>query len=99
MNNKLVLISGKSATGKSMSLCNLGDQSGVMYLNCENTKELPFKNDFSKYTITDPMQVYDAFVAAEDRPEVHTIVIDSLTFLMDMFETVYVIGSANTMAQ
>jgi len=67
-------------------------------MNIRN-KQLPFKNDFCKYTITDPMQVYEAFLAAEERPEVHTIVIDTLTFLMDMFETVYVIGAANTMAQ
>lgn len=99
MNNNLVLISGKSATGKSLSLRNLDAHPGVMYLNCENNKQLPFKNEFSKYTITDPMQVYEAFIAAESRPEVHTIVIDSLTYLMDMFETVYVIGSANTMQQ
>ena len=36
MNNNLVLISGKSATGKSLSLRGLNDQPGVMYLNCEN---------------------------------------------------------------
>jgi len=28
---------------------------------------------------------------------IHTIVIDSLTYLMDLYESVYVIGSANTM--
>ena len=30
-------------------------------------------------------------------PDIHTIVIDSLTYLMDMYESVYVINSANTM--
>lgn len=30
-------------------------------------------------------------------PEVHTIVVDSLTYLLDMYESVYVLNSANTM--
>ena len=30
-------------------------------------------------------------------PEVHTIVVDSLTYLLDMFESLYVSNSANTM--
>ena len=34
-NSQLVLISGESATGKSMSLAGMRDQEGVMYLNCE----------------------------------------------------------------
>jgi len=97
MNDNLVLVCGKSATGKSLSLRNLKKPEGVMYLNCENNKKLPFKSKFKEYKITDPLQVYDAFTAAEDMPEVHTLVVDSLTYLMDMFETVHVIGSANTM--
>ena len=30
-------------------------------------------------------------------PDVHTIVIDSLTYLLDMYESLYVLNSANTM--
>ena len=36
LNDHLVLVSGKSATGKSASLKNLENPEGVMYLNCEN---------------------------------------------------------------
>lgn len=39
----------------------------------------------------------EAFDAAESMPDVHTIVIDSLTYLLDMFESLYVLNSANTM--
>jgi len=92
-NTNLVLISGKSTTGKSFSLRNLKEPSGVMYLNTESNKKLPFKSGFQEFTITDPMQVYEAFNAAETKPDVHTIVVDSLTFLMDMYESVYVIPS------
>jgi len=96
-NDHLVLLCGKSATGKSASLMGLKDPEGVMYLNCESGKKLPFKSKFKQYTITDPLQVLEAFEAAESKPEIHTIVVDSLTYLMDMYESIYVIPSTNTM--
>ncbi len=62
-------------------------------------KKTPFKNNFWKggITITDPYQVEAGFEAAESKPEIHTMVVDSLTFLMDMFVSVHVIPSADTM--
>lgn len=96
-NDHLVLLCGKSATGKSASLMNLEKQEGVMYLNCESGKKLPFKSKFKQYVVTDPMQVFEGFSAAEQMPDVHTIVVDSLTYLLDMYESVYVLRSANTM--
>lgn len=97
VNDNLVLLGGKSATGKSASLMGLANPEGVMYLNCEAGKKLPFRAKFKQYTITDPLQIYEAFDAAENMPDVHTIVVDSLTYLMDMYESVYVINSSNTM--
>ena len=96
-NDHLTLISGKSATGKSASLQNIKDPQGVMYLNCENGKKLPFKNQFKELTVTNPNQVYAAFAEAEtpDMADVHTIVIDTLTYMMDMYESMNVINSAN----
>lgn len=100
MNDDIVLIGGKSSTGKSASLLNLKNPEGVLYLNCENNKKLPFKSKFVEKTITDPYQVYQGFDHAEEhKDKYHTIVIDTLTYLMDMFESVHVIGSTNTMAQ
>jgi len=96
-NDHLVLLCGKSATGKSASLMNLRHPEGVMYLNCEAGKKLPFRAKFKQYTITDPLQVMEAFQAAEGMEGIHTIVIDSLTYLLDMYESVYVLKSANTM--
>lgn len=95
-NKNIVLIVGKSTTGKSTSLMGLENQEGVMFLNCEANKELPFPHKFQSYTITDPMQVLEAFDHAETDPSIHTIVIDSLTFLMDMFETMYVQTATDT---
>ncbi len=102
-NDNLVLISGKSSTGKSASLMNLKNPKKVLYLNCEH-KKLPFNAKFIKgpdggvgFTITDPYQIFEAFDYAKDNEDVETIVIDSMTFLMDMFETMHVLSSSNTM--
>ena len=81
-NDHLILISGKSKTGKSSSLESLKNDTGVIYLNCENGKKLPFKHAFSSQyyiVVTDPIQVYQAIEQAEKRPDVHTIIIDTLT--------------------
>lgn len=96
-NDHLVLLCGKSATGKSASLMNMEKPEGVMYLNCEAGKKLPFKAKFKQFVITDPLQINEAFDAAETMPEVHTIVVDSLTYLLDMYESVYVLNSTNGM--
>lgn len=93
----LVLITGESTTGKSMSLYPMKDDSGVMYLNCEAGKRLPFKNNFKRHTIIHPEQVYQAFELAEQDDSIHTIVIDTLTYLMNMYESVVVLTSSNTM--
>ena len=97
MNNNLVLLCGKSATGKSASLQMLDKPEGVMYLNCENNKKLPFKSKFKEFTITDPTDVPDAISSVEDGKKIHTVIIDSLTYLMDMFESTKVLTSTNTM--
>ena len=96
-NDQLVLLCGKSATGKSASLMGLEKPEGVMYLNSENGKKLPFRAKFKQYTITDPHQIIEAFEAAEEMPDIHTIVIDSLTYLLHMYESLYLLNSANTM--
>ena len=70
---------------------------GVMYLNCEAGKKLPFRPKFKQFTITDPLQVLEAFDHAESQPDIHTIVVDTLTYLMDMYESLYVLNSANGM--
>jgi hypothetical protein len=97
INRNLILVSGKSATGKSASLMNLKDPDGVMYLNCESGKELPFPSKFKEGIVINPSQVTKAIADAEKMPDIHTIVVDSLSFLMDMYESINVINSSNTM--
>jgi len=98
MNEQLVLISGESGTGKSASLRNLRDQEKWVFNNCEAGKRLPFKNKFINKVIIDPYQVPNYFDEATDNPEyVDGMIIDTITFLMDMFESLYVLPAANTM--
>jgi hypothetical protein len=87
-NKNLVLIVGKSATGKTASLRNIKNPEGVLYLNCESGKELPFNAPFRKGIVSNPLNLFGLLTQAEAAEGIHTIVIDSLTFLMDMFEMV-----------
>jgi hypothetical protein len=99
-NDQLVLVAGYSGTGKSASLRNLRDQGDWLYLNCEAGKRLPFKNKFRDggHRISDPYQIYEAFdYATKDDNTVQGIIVDSLTFLMDMYESQYVLTSSKTM--
>lgn len=97
-NDQLVLLSGFSATGKSAALRNIRNQERWMYLNTEAGKRLPFKNNFKAFRIEDPYQIHEAFDHATlNSADYDGIIIDSSTFMMDMFETQYIIGAADTM--
>lgn len=96
INDQLVLVCGPSGTGKSASLRNIRNPETVMYLNCEAGKRLPFKAKF-KYnaTVTSPMQIAGAFAKAEADPEIKVIIIDTLTFLLDMYVSQFVKNAAD----
>jgi hypothetical protein len=98
MNDQLVLVGGESGTGKSASLRNIRNQANWLYLNCEAGKRLPFQNQFQSHRIEDPYQVHEAFDYGTGRADIHGIIIDTMTFMMDMLETMYVLPSTNTMA-
>lgn len=95
-NKNLVLICGYSGDGKSASLRNIKNQKKWMYLNSEAGKRLPFKNEFDSYNIVDPYQVYEGFDYASTEGGHEGIILDSLTFLMDMFESKYIYRATNT---
>lgn len=96
-NDQLILICGYSANGKSASLRNIKNQDKWYYCSCEAGKKLPFKNKFRFLKVSDPYQVFEAFDVGKDDPNCEGIIIDSLTFLMDMFEVMYVKTAQNMM--
>jgi hypothetical protein len=98
VNDQLMLIAGFSGEGKSASLREIRNQERWVYLNCEAGKRLPFRNSFNNVRVTDPYEVWAYFDdCIENKDQVDGIIIDSSTFLMDMFESQYVLNSANTM--
>ena len=98
-NRRIALIMGPPANGKSTSLRNLKNPAGVVYFNTDR-KELPFKSGFMNVQINDPYEIlsYMDEIGTQPKETVHTIIIDTITFLMDMFETKYVVNAANTQA-
>src|SRR5699024_725437 len=90
---------GFPGSGKTASLRDLEDQEGVLFLNCESGKDIPFKNTFQEEIITDPYDVLELIAEAEDNPKMHTVVIDSLTMMMEMFESVHIVGAKDSRAE
>jgi RNase adaptor protein for sRNA GlmZ degradation len=96
-NTQLVLISGESGTGKSASLMNLRNPELWMYCNCEAGKRLPFRSKFYQEIITDPYTLMDYFDQAIEQPDaLEGMIVDTVTFLMEMFESLYVLSATNT---
>lgn len=99
-NPKSILICGESGHGKSASLLGIKDRDDVLYLNCEAGKPLPFPNKFKKKTITDPEDVInyiEELANLGDENPFNFVVIDTISFMMDMFERQYINGASNTM--
>jgi hypothetical protein len=97
-NDQMILVGGVSGAGKSAALRNIRDQHRWIYINCEAGKRLPFANKFIQARVDDPWQVYGFVDEAIANPDaVDGLIIDSSTFMMDMFESQYVIGQADTM--
>lgn len=96
-NKNIVLVMGKPNTGKSTSLRNL-DQTKMVYLNTD-LKEIPFKSNFlANAEIADAYEVMSYIDEIEQNSEVTGAVLDTITFLMSMYERQYVINSTNTQA-
>lgn len=95
-NNHIVLVMGKPNTGKSTSVMKLENQEKMVYLNCD-LKALPFKSRFLRNVeIADPLDVLAYIQEIETNEKVEGAVLDTITFLMSMYERQYVNNSANT---
>ena len=94
-NKNVIMIMGKPNTGKSTSLRNM-DQESMVYLNAD-LKELPFADRFmSSVEIADANDVLGFIQDIEAEEGVTGAVLDTVTFLMQMFERQYVAPFAGT---
>lgn len=94
-NKNIVLIMGKPNTGKTSSLRNL-PQDRMVYLNAD-LKETPFRDKFmSSVEIADAQDVIPFIHEIEANPDVDGAVLDTITFLMSMYERQYVTPYAGT---
>jgi hypothetical protein len=67
-----------------------------VYLNTD-LKALPFKHKFKKAVdVADPMDVLGFVQQIESTPDVDGAVLDTITFLMSMYERQYVNDATNT---
>lgn len=91
-NNKVVLITGFPDTGKSFTMFNMEDQSSSIYINADN-KPLPFNGNFkASLSINDAKEALNIVNAANESDSVDTIILDTISKLMETYERQYVIG-------
>lgn len=94
-NKNIVLVMGKPNSGKSTSLRNL-QQDSMIYLNTD-LKEIPFRDRFmANVEVADAKDILDFIAEIEDNPDATGAVLDTLTFLMSMYERQYVVPLAGT---
>lgn len=95
MAKHMILVSGKSGTGKSSCLRNLKNPEGVGYFNCDAGKKLPFNAKFQEVKVTNPKKIVALIKEAEKSKKIHTLVIDTASFLFTMYVNQYVMTADN----
>lgn len=102
-NKRIVLIAGAPSMGKTHSLHAMANDPGVVYLNSD-MKDCPFKvptdgKGMKMLQIDDAKIAPQAVVEIEnDYSNVHTVVLDTITFLMNQFRNQYVLEATDTRA-
>lgn len=95
MNNHICLALGKPSTGKSSSLRNLPADK-TAYINFDN-KPLPFSVPFYKdIRVSNIDTVLNGLGKLETDENVEYIIVDTITYMMDMFENQKVVTAVNT---
>lgn len=94
-NKNIVMVMGVPNSGKSTSLRNL-PQEKMVYLNTD-LKEIPFKAHFMhSQDVADAQDIIGFIHEIEQQAAVTGAVLDTLTFLMTMYERQYVAPHAGT---
>lgn len=97
LNEHCLLVAGVSGTGKTASLRNIKNQDKWLYCCTEAGKQIPFKHSFKEYPILNPMDFINVLDYAIKTDEVKGVILDSLDFLLQQFESQYVNTAHNTM--
>lgn len=92
-----LLVVGEAGGGKSSSLLHL-DQPSTAYLSFEGNKRLPYKHNFKFIRIKNILDTYNYIQKAIDSPAITTIVLDTISAMMDMYETQVIVNSADSRA-
>lgn len=80
-----VLLVGEPATGKSTSMQGLTNHERVLYINTEIAKSLPYSHKFKEVKLSDPEYLEEALDRASVSNSFDTVVIDSLSCLMEHY--------------
>jgi hypothetical protein len=97
-NKKVILVNGRSGSGKTFSLRRLIQEYGdkVAYIDADGKHALPFKGKkkVAKYIIPkDPVEVPAGLRALEQDDSIEYVIIDTLSHLLRMLEQKHVISS------
>ena len=94
-NNNIVLVTGEANTGKSTSLMFFDKPEEIIYLNTDK-KDLPFNAKFKKDIKLDhPQKIISYIQQIEKQKDVSGVILDTVTFLMQMYERMCVRTSAD----
>lgn len=97
-NKHIVLVMGPPNSGKSTSLMSMKNQDRMAYLNTD-LKVLPFASKFkSNIEVADAADIIDFIGQIEASDEVDGAVLDTITFLMAMYERQYVTGANDALS-
>lgn len=87
---------GRPNTGKTTCLYFLDNPEKYVYFNCD-LKKTPFPDKFGMtVSISDPKDLLDYIDDIEGSPDIDGGIIDTISFLMDMYEKQYVVSATNT---
>lgn len=94
--NTVIMVMGLPNSGKSHSLSYLKNPERWVLLNSD-LKALPIKIDFAaQVRVEDPLHIFQFIQEIEENPDIDGIVIDTLTYLIDRYETMHVLTATNT---
>ena len=94
-NKNMIMVAGKPANGKTASTRGM-DKDKTAYVNID-AKRVPFPDEFQHtYNITKIDDFLPTLGEIEKNKDIDTVVVDTLTFAMEMFETQKVVNARDT---